>query len=55
MIRYMITMMAASAGSALGWWLGNFVGFMTAYFLAVFGASIGWYFGRRLVRNLTGE
>lgn len=40
----------ASIGGALGWWLGAFVGTMTAFFLSVVGTALGVYFARRWAR-----
>ncbi len=40
--------------SARGWWLGNFVAFMTATFNLVPGAAIGWYLGGHLDHNFGG-
>ncbi len=40
----------ASIGGALGWWLGAFIGTMTAFFLSVVGTAAGVYFARRLTR-----
>ena len=39
----------ASIGGALGWWLGAFVGTMTAFFLGVVGTAAGVYLARRWV------
>ena len=37
--------------SALGWWLGSKVGFMTGYFAGGLGALAGVYFGWRVWRD----
>jgi hypothetical protein len=51
MIRKFTTLLAVSLGGSAGWWLGAKVGFMTGYFLGVFGASAGLYLGRQFGRN----
>lgn len=35
-------------GSSVGWWLGAFIGTMTAFLLSVVGFAAGIYFGRRI-------
>lgn len=42
----------ATAGSALGWWLGARVGTMTAFMLSIIGTGLGIYLGRRLAQEL---
>ena len=42
-------MIAGSLGGALGWWLGNFEGVMTAFFLSVIGTAGGVYLCRRVM------
>jgi hypothetical protein len=37
------------ACSSIGWWLGNLVGFFTAFILSTIGTGIGVYVGKRLV------
>lgn len=51
-MRFLLPLVVSSLLSGLGWWLGSFVGFMTAYFCGVLLASVGWYLGRRMARNL---
>lgn len=51
MITKVTTMLSVSLGGSAGWWLGAKVGFMTGYFLAVFGASAGLYLCRQFGRN----
>ena len=40
--------LGASAGGAIGWWLGARVGLMSAFVLCVVGTAIGVYVGRRV-------
>ena len=51
MLRYLVVVIAVSAGSSLGWLLGSRFGFFTGYLLAVVGASIGLYCGRKYARH----
>ena len=37
--------------SALGWWLGAFIGIFTAFTLSMVGTGFGVYFGRKFVRD----
>src|SRR3954467_2485328 len=38
-------------GSALGWWLGEFIGLMTAVLVSGVGGVLGVYYGWRFGRN----
>lgn len=42
-----IAFMGATLGGSVGWWLGEHVGIMTAFFLSVIGTAAGGYFARR--------
>ena len=48
----LIGWIGATVGSAIGWWIGEKVGFMTAFFLSVIGTAAGVYFARRWARGL---
>jgi hypothetical protein len=41
----------ASVVGTVGWWLGERVGFMTAFSLSMLGTGIGLYAGRRAARE----
>ena len=41
----------ASVGGAVGWWLGDRVGLMTAFLLSMVGTGLGMYAGLRLARQ----
>ena len=43
----------ATLVGSIGWWLGERVGFMTAFILSVIGTGIGMYAGRRLAEHLS--
>ncbi|HWG36019.1 MAG TPA: hypothetical protein VN650_17790 [Gemmatimonadaceae bacterium] len=37
--------------SSVGWWLGAFVGTMTACMLSIVGVGVGMYIGRRIAND----
>jgi hypothetical protein len=39
----MIKFVASTLGGSVGWWLGNYVGLMTAFFLSIIGTALGVY------------
>ena len=41
-------LVGATVGSALGWWLGEHVGLMTAFLSSTVGIGTGLCFGRRI-------
>ena len=47
-----LVIVGASVGGALGWWLGERAGIMTAFFVSVLGTAAGTYFTRRWARSL---
>ncbi len=50
-MKKVLDILSISIGGWIGWWLGNYFGFMTAYFLSVVGAAAGLYFGRKIMRS----
>jgi len=46
--------LGATIAGSLGWWIGAFVGIMTAFFVSVIGSGVGMYFGRRIARHYLG-
>jgi len=38
---------------SIGWWMGERVGFMTAFILSMIGTGVGMYAGRRLADYLS--
>lgn len=44
----LLALIGATAGGALGWWLGSGIGLMTAFLLGVVGTALGTYAGRRI-------
>ncbi|HEU4401405.1 MAG TPA: hypothetical protein VFT43_04815 [Candidatus Polarisedimenticolia bacterium] len=47
----LFTFTGATVGSAIGWWVGDFIGLMTAFVLSMVGTAAGFYFGGRLARR----
>ena len=47
-----LTILGASVGGAIGWWLGARVGTMTAFVLSTLGTGVGVYAGRRIAESL---
>ena len=45
--------LGATAGGAIGWWLGEPVGMMTAFMLSMVGTGLGIYFGKKLAERWT--
>jgi hypothetical protein len=47
-----LTLLGASVGGAIGWWLGARVGMMTAFVVSTFGTGAGVYAGRWIAGRL---
>jgi len=47
-----LTLLGATVGGAIGWWLGARIGMMTAFVLSTFGTGVGVYAGRRIAALL---
>ena len=50
-MKKLVGFIGATAGGAVGWWLGDVVGFMTAFLLSMVGTGVGMYAGARVVRE----
>jgi hypothetical protein len=50
----MLGMLGMTIGSAAGWWAGQHVGMMTAFFLSIVGSGVGLYAVRRLAADYLG-
>jgi hypothetical protein len=48
----LLAFVGATIGGAVGWWVGQHVGLMTAFCLSIVGTAAGVYFGRRIADNL---
>ena len=53
-MRNPLVWIGATVGSCAGWWLGSFVGLMTAFVVSVFGTALGVYLGRWAMDELVG-
>jgi len=53
-MKWIVDILTASIGGAIGWWLGDAVGMTTALVLSGVGTAAGLYFGRRFVRDYLG-
>lgn len=43
-----LVLVASTAGSSVGWWLGSYVGLMTAFSISTVGLGVGIWAGRKL-------
>jgi hypothetical protein len=50
----LLSVLGATLGGALGWWLGAHVGMMSAFFVSIVGTGLGVYAGRRLADRVVG-
>lgn len=50
----LLVLIGATVGGAVGWWVGDHVGFMTAFFLSMIGTGLGMYGGARISREYLG-
>ena len=46
--------LGATILGAIGWWIGDRVGMMTAFILSTIATGIGLYAGRRIARDFLG-
>lgn len=46
--------LGATIFGAVGWWIGDRVGMMTAFILSTIATGIGLYAGRRIARDYLG-
>lgn len=44
----LLVFLAAMIGGAFGWWLGSFIGTMTAFMVSMVGTAVGVYSARRI-------
>ncbi|HEX3927149.1 MAG TPA: hypothetical protein VHW65_04070 [Gemmatimonadales bacterium] len=42
-MKKLVGWLGATVGSAVGWWLGAYVGIMTAFFVSLVGMALGGY------------
>jgi hypothetical protein len=48
-----LILLAATIGGAIGWWLGAFIGTMTAFFVSMVGTAVAIYIARRWASEYT--
>ncbi|MBI5588619.1 MAG: hypothetical protein HY889_09690 [Deltaproteobacteria bacterium] len=53
-MRKLISFTGAAAGSTIGWWLGSYEGFMTAFVLSVLATALGYWAAGRLAKEYLG-
>jgi hypothetical protein len=53
LVTKVLILIAATIGGAIGWWLGAFIGFMTAFFMSIVGTAAGVYIARRWASEYT--
>lgn len=51
MLSKLLGFIGATAGGAMGWWLGSFGGVMASFTISVIGTGIGIYYGRRIAHH----
>ena len=49
----LLAFVGATLVGSIGWWMGERVGFMTAFILSMIGTGVGMYAGRRLADYLS--
>ncbi len=50
-MRKLFAFLGATVLGWVGWWLGAFVGVMTAFFVSMVGTGVGMYAGARIARD----
>ena len=48
-MRGLAGIVGATLGGSVGWWLGSYVGLLTAVVVSAAGSGVGLYYGRRLI------
>ncbi|HVZ47360.1 MAG TPA: hypothetical protein VG916_01140 [Gemmatimonadaceae bacterium] len=46
-MRKLMVFIWTTIGSSVGWWLGDYAGFMTAFMLSIVGFGVGMWYGRK--------
>jgi len=50
-MKKFIILIGMGIGGWLGWHIGSYIGFMTAFFLSIIGTSAGMYAAKMIVKN----
>jgi cadmium resistance protein CadD (predicted permease) len=53
-VTKLLIFIAATIGGSIGWWLGAFVGIMTAFMVSIVGTAAGVYIARRWASGYIG-
>lgn len=48
----LLAFVGATLAGAFGWWLGAFIGPMSAYLVSTIASGVGFYCGRKFAREL---
>mgnify|MGYP001298658475 FL=1 len=51
LLEMLLGFLGATILGAVGWWIGEHVGLMTAFIVSTVASGVGLYAGRRLVRD----
>jgi hypothetical protein len=52
-MKRLLVLVGTTVGGALGWWIGDHAGIMTAFILSMIGTGLGMYIGSRIAREYT--
>ena len=50
-VKKLLVPVGTTIGGAVGWWIGDRVGIMTAFMLSMVGTGLGMYVGVRIARQ----
>lgn len=50
-MRKLLVLVGTTIGGAVGWWIGDGIGIMTAFILSMVGTGLGMYVGIRIARQ----
>jgi hypothetical protein len=50
-MQTLLGFLGATVLGAVGWWIGDYVGVMTAFIISTIASGVGLYAGRRLARD----
>lgn len=50
-VKKLLVLVGTTIGGAVGWWIGDRVGIMTAFMLSMVGTGLGMYVGVRIARQ----
>jgi hypothetical protein len=50
-MKKLLVLVGTTVGGAIGWWIGDRVGIMTAFIMSMVGTGLGMYVGIRIARE----